>query len=295
MFTMLKECRSLKIAFVFSLSIGSAAAQLARPSPALHTALIPSPAVAQAQSPAASALSTEMLTAARNGDVASVKQLLAKGEDANATNPDGVTALMVAGAEDHLNVVLVLLEAGADARMKTLSGKTAAFFAAGRSHAEVAAVLKDAASKPPIAPKVSEVVKAAPPDPPKMLRDPAQAIEHYNKGLALYKAGWGHFDESVAEEEFRLTTVYNPAFAPAYYLRGQLLVQRASIDKDGTWRLPQGTLENYQTYLALDPNGQFSKAVRAVLTSMHQPLSSPDVDAKVAAIREERTNPVQPR
>jgi ankyrin repeat protein len=42
-------------------------------------------------------LSTEMLAAARNGDVAAVKQLLAKGEDVNAANPDGVTALMIAG------------------------------------------------------------------------------------------------------------------------------------------------------------------------------------------------------
>jgi len=39
-----------------------------------------------------------MLAAARNGDVAAVKQLLAKGEDVNAANPDGVTALMIAGA-----------------------------------------------------------------------------------------------------------------------------------------------------------------------------------------------------
>jgi len=121
--------RFLMIALVFSLAITTA--------------------VAQTQSSAASALSTEMLTAARNGDVAAVKQLLAKGEDVNAANPDGVTALMIAGAEDHLNVVLVLLEAGADARMKTASGKTAALFAAGRGHDQIATVLNEAASMPP--------------------------------------------------------------------------------------------------------------------------------------------------
>jgi len=160
---MIHEFRPLQIAIVFSLSIGVASAQLAKPPIALHAALVASPAAAQQEGGTAGTLSVEMLTAARNGDVAAVKQLLAKGEDVNAANPDGVTALMIAGAEDHLNVVLVLLEAGADARLKTASGKTAAVFATGRGYAEVAAVLNDAASKPPVAPAAKPAPAQTPP------------------------------------------------------------------------------------------------------------------------------------
>ena len=100
-------------------------------------------------------ISPEMLTAARDGKLDDIKELLAKGEDANAANADGVTALMVAATENRLTIVRVLLDAGADARMKTASGKTAAFFASGKGNTEVASILEAAASKPPVAPEVS--------------------------------------------------------------------------------------------------------------------------------------------
>src|ERR1017187_1815383 len=105
-------------------------------------------------------ISFEMLTASRSGDLDTVKKLLAQGEDVNAANADGVTALMVAASENRQAVVRALLDADADARMKTASGKTAAFFASGKGNTEVAAILEAAASKPPIVPKVSLLVTA---------------------------------------------------------------------------------------------------------------------------------------
>jgi len=144
----------------------------------------------------AAEISPEMLTAARSGDLDTVNKLLAQGEGVNAANADGVTALMVAAAENQLKVVRVLLDAGADARMKTASGKTAAFFALGKGNAEVAAILEEAASKPPVVPKVSRTtqpVESVAPSPggsaPKRSLTPE---EHRRRNAALneaYKAG----------------------------------------------------------------------------------------------------------
>ena len=105
-------------------------------------------------------ISAEMLTATRSGDVGTVTRLLANGEDVNAANPEGVTALMVAADENRLSVVRAFLDAGADARMKTASGKTAAFFASAKGNTEVAEILEAAASKPPAMPKASLLVSA---------------------------------------------------------------------------------------------------------------------------------------
>ena|ERR1017187_6226755 len=63
----------------------------------------------------AAEISSEMLNAAKDGRLDDVKRLIARGEDVNATSADGVTALMVAAAENRLPVVRALLEAGADA------------------------------------------------------------------------------------------------------------------------------------------------------------------------------------
>jgi hypothetical protein len=105
-------------------------------------------------------ISLDMLTAAKAGNLDAVNGLIAKGEDVNATSAEGVTALMVAASENRLSVVRALLAAGADAQMKTATGKTAAFFASGKGNSEVAAMLEQAASKPPVVPRVSLLVSA---------------------------------------------------------------------------------------------------------------------------------------
>ena len=55
------------------------------------------------------------LSAARAGDGAEVRTLLAAGADVNGTDPDGRTALMVAAGRNDQALVELLLEAGADA------------------------------------------------------------------------------------------------------------------------------------------------------------------------------------
>jgi len=58
--------------------------------------------------------STPLLYAARSGDAASAKFLLAAGADANDSLPDGTSALVVATHSGHTDVALVLLEKGAN-------------------------------------------------------------------------------------------------------------------------------------------------------------------------------------
>ncbi len=69
---------------------------------------------------AAAASGADLHAAARNGDVAGIKQIIADGADLTATDGNGYTALHLAGHNGHLVAVQVLLEYGAavDARGK---------------------------------------------------------------------------------------------------------------------------------------------------------------------------------
>ncbi len=58
--------------------------------------------------------STPLLFAARSGDAASAKLLLAAGADPNDRLPDGTSALVLAAQSGHRDVALTLLEKGAD-------------------------------------------------------------------------------------------------------------------------------------------------------------------------------------
>jgi len=218
-------------------------------------------------------ISPEMLTAARGGDLNTVKKLIALGEDVNAANAEGVTALMVAAAENRLTIVRALLETGADARMKTASGKTALFFADAKGNTEVVKLLQEAPTNPPRPNQPTER--------PKQSEAAPNATEHYNKGAALRNSR----NDDAAAEQFRLATVADPSFSLAYYQRGMALFGQVSMNKDGSWRLPLGMAGALQSYLALDPSGQYSKDVRDVLTNLGQPLSTPEIAARVAAIR----------
>ncbi|MFH1897366.1 MAG: ankyrin repeat domain-containing protein [Candidatus Desantisbacteria bacterium] len=50
----------------------------------------------------------ELLDVAEKGDISTVKALLAKGAEVNAKSNDGVTALMAASQNDHIDVVKAL-------------------------------------------------------------------------------------------------------------------------------------------------------------------------------------------
>jgi len=66
-----------------------------------------------------------LVVAASTGQPPIVKMLLDKGADANATDPDGETALMSAVRSGNLEVVTMLLDKGANIQAKDKKGATA--------------------------------------------------------------------------------------------------------------------------------------------------------------------------
>ena len=73
-----------------------------------------------------------LLYAAKNKDIITVKNLLAKSEgiDINAVDEDGNTALMLAAFFAKKDIVRALLDAGADVNVKNKKGNTALIIAA---------------------------------------------------------------------------------------------------------------------------------------------------------------------
>ena len=70
-----------------------------------------------------------MLLAARQGSLESVRVLIEAGADLNATDPDGISALLSAIINGHYDVAGALLEKGADPNLADTDGRTALFAA----------------------------------------------------------------------------------------------------------------------------------------------------------------------
>lgn len=81
------------------------------------------------------------MRAASNGDLPSVRALLAAGADVNATNKSGQTALMVAAVMGHGEIVASLIEAGADPHLRDRLGLTALEWSSRRGFPEVSRLL----------------------------------------------------------------------------------------------------------------------------------------------------------
>jgi hypothetical protein len=104
------------------------------------------PAGALAQSP-----NDDLIAAAKRGDSAAVKALLAKGADVNAKTRYNQTPLMFAAEKGHIDTVKILIEAGADINATDSFYKffTPLYGAASKGHAEIVKLLleKGARSK----------------------------------------------------------------------------------------------------------------------------------------------------
>jgi hypothetical protein len=87
-------------------------------------------------------LSAQLVEAAKRGDLASVRRLLAKGAEANAKDPKmGIPALVYAASGSHLPVVEALLAAGANIEARDLVGGTALIVAASAGRTPVVQAL----------------------------------------------------------------------------------------------------------------------------------------------------------
>jgi|GEM_PF-372398 len=90
---------------------------------------------------------TALHYAAANGKVEVARLLLRKGADANVRDKDWHTALMMAANYGCNETVQALLDYGADVEAKTLTGNTALTYAEYNSHPDTADLLKKAPRK----------------------------------------------------------------------------------------------------------------------------------------------------
>jgi tetratricopeptide (TPR) repeat protein len=98
--------------------------------------------------------------------------------------------------------------------------------------------------------------------------DPASAFQrYYNLGALLTNIG----QAEPASKAFKAAidaAPDNPKNAESYYQYGISLVGQATVDKDGKFVAPPGTIESFQKYLELAPSGPNAQAAKDTLTQL---------------------------
>jgi tetratricopeptide (TPR) repeat protein len=103
----------------------------------------------------------------------------------------------------------------------------------------------------------AELTKAAQVDPPNAGK------YYYNLGAVLVNTG----QSEAAGEAFKKAVEADPNYAEAYYQLGIILVGKATTDASGRITPPGGTVEAFQKYLELSPNGPNAEGAKAMLAS----------------------------
>jgi tetratricopeptide (TPR) repeat protein len=92
-----------------------------------------------------------------------------------------------------------------------------------------------------------------------------------NEAVIFFQMNNGEAQVAAADEAIKA----DPNQPLVYYLKGQGLIQKATIDsKTGKMILPPGCEEAYQKYLALSPNGTYAAEVKSILSEATQTHSS---------------------
>lgn len=96
--------------------------------------------------------------------------------------------------------------------------------------------------------------------------DPAGASKaYYNLGAIMYNSG----KMDAAVDAFKKATQADPKMAAAYFLEGQALMGKATLDPKTQKVVPApGTVEAYQTYLQLDPSGPYADQAHQLLETL---------------------------
>ncbi len=101
---------------------------------------------------------------------------------------------------------------------------------------------------------------------------PANAgMYYFNEAATLYNAGKPD-DAGVAADK---AIAADPKRADAYYIKGQALIPKASVDpKTQKITAPPGCVEAYQQYLELAPDGPHAQEVKDILTGIGATVKS---------------------
>ncbi len=99
--------------------------------------------------------------------------------------------------------------------------------------------------------------------------DPTSAGKYYyNLGAVLANIG----QADAAGDAFKKSIAADPGYAEAYYQLGIVLVGKATTSPDGKIIPPDGTIQAFQKYLELAPNGPNADAAKGMLASMGSSL-----------------------
>jgi tetratricopeptide (TPR) repeat protein len=94
--------------------------------------------------------------------------------------------------------------------------------------------------------------------------DPTKAGQYYyNLGALMVNAG----QNEAAVDAFKKAIEADPKHADSYYQLGVGLVSKASLGADGKVTPVPGTIEAFQKYLELAPNGQFAEGAKGMLAT----------------------------
>jgi len=101
--------------------------------------------------------------------------------------------------------------------------------------------------------------------------NPAGAGQYYyNLGALEVNAS----QNDAASEAFKKAISYTPPYAEAFYQYGLTLVAKASFDKDGKIIPVPGTVEAFQKYLELTPDGPHAQEAKNMLTTLGSTLET---------------------
>jgi len=102
-------------------------------------------------------------------------------------------------------------------------------------------------------------------------QDPTHAAQaYYNEGAVLTNTG--KVDEANAA--FTQAIQADPNKADAYYQRGINSLGKATVDKTGKMIAPPGTVEDFNKYLELEPNGPNAEAAKQMLDTLGAKVST---------------------
>jgi tetratricopeptide (TPR) repeat protein len=101
--------------------------------------------------------------------------------------------------------------------------------------------------------------------------NPTQA-GFYLKNEAVIFSKIGNADAQVAAADEAIKV--DPTQAILYYLKGQGLIVKATVDASGKYVLPAGCAEAYQKYLELAPSGLFAADAKGILAQSTQKVDN---------------------
>jgi tetratricopeptide (TPR) repeat protein len=101
--------------------------------------------------------------------------------------------------------------------------------------------------------------------------DPANGGKYYyNLGAILVNSG----QNEAAGDAFKKAIELTPTYADAYYQYGVTLVGKAQIGADGKITPPPGTIEAFNKYLELQPDGPYAQPAKDMLATLGQSVQT---------------------